>query len=274
MAIQRILAVYFSATGTTKSIVTTIAEALAGHLKLPMEILDFTLPQNRQTPLSFTKEDLVILGTPVIAGRVPNVLLPYLSTIEGGGALSIPVVVFGNRHYDDALVELRDILLDAHTHPIAAGAFIGEHSFSRILGAGRPDDGDLATAVSFAHQAAAYLEAAIPVAVDGTPKPYRGYYKPQDHLGNPINILKVKPKTSDACNGCGLCAHRCPMGSINPGDYTQITGICIKCCACVKACPQAAKYYDDPGYLYHQRELEEMYQRRAQPQLFFPKDAD
>ena len=59
------------------------------------------------------------------------------------------------------------------------------------------------------------------------------------------------------------------MGSIDPDDVTHYTGICIKCCACVKKCPVGAKYYDDEGYLYHQHELEEMYQRRAEPEVFF-----
>ena len=72
----------------------------------------------------------------------------------------------------------------------------------------------------------------------------------------------------DACDQCGICAKVCPMGSIDPNDVTHYTGICIKCCACVKKCPVGAKYYDDEGYLYHQHELEELYQRRAEPEVF------
>ena len=51
----------------------------------------------------------------------------------------MPVVLFGNRNYDDALIELRDLLQADGFGCIAAGAFVGEHSFSRTLGAGRPD---------------------------------------------------------------------------------------------------------------------------------------
>ncbi|MBQ6685016.1 MAG: 4Fe-4S binding protein, partial [Firmicutes bacterium] len=90
--------------------------------------------------------------------------------------------------------------------------------------------------------------------------------------GNPIDIRKVKPLTGDNCNGCGLCAEICPMGSIDPKDVRQFTGICIKCGACIKKCPQGAKYYEDPGYLYHKTELEEMYTRRAEPEVFFLKE--
>ena len=106
-----------------------------------------------------------------------------------------------------------------------------------------------------------------PVKVAGC-DPIRPYYTPRDRAGNPVNILKVKPKTNDKCTKCGLCVKVCPMGSINPENPAEVTGICIKCGACFKKCPVGAKYYDDAGYLYHQHELEEGYARRAEPEIF------
>ncbi len=90
------------------------------------EDYDFTLPKVRKVEKSFTEEDLVVFGTPVIAGRVPNLLLKYLDTLKGNGALAVPVVLYGNRNFDDALIELRNILKDKGMKPIAGGAFIGE----------------------------------------------------------------------------------------------------------------------------------------------------
>ena len=128
-------AVYFSGTGTTERTVTHIAGELARLLAAPCRSLDFTRPQVRQQELNFCQSDLVVLGTPVYAGRVPNVLLPFLrEKVRGGGALAVPVVLFGNRNYDDALMELRDILQQDGFRCVAAGAFVGEHSFSRTLG--------------------------------------------------------------------------------------------------------------------------------------------
>ncbi len=72
--------------------------------------IDFTLPKTREKSVSFSKNDIVIVGVPVYAGRVPKVLLKYLNSIKGKGALAVAVVVYGNRNYDDALIELRDIL--------------------------------------------------------------------------------------------------------------------------------------------------------------------
>lgn len=275
MKLEKIWAVYFSGTGTTRRTVERIAGGIASRLNLPAESVDFSRPAVRQETLRFGEKDLVVFGTPVYAGRVPNVLLPFLrERIVGGGALAVPVVLFGNRNYDDALIELRNILAADGMHPIAAGAFVGEHSFSRVLGADRPNAEDEALMDEFAARVAALaagLDAAPvkSVAVRGQ-EPLRPYYTPRDRAGNPINILKVKPKTDlSRCGGCGLCADLCPMGSIDPADVSAVRGICIKCCACVKGCPTGAKFFDDAGYLYHQHELEAQYARPAENEVFY-----
>ncbi|MCM1169017.1 MAG: 4Fe-4S binding protein, partial [Bacteroides sp.] len=98
--------------------------------------------------------------------------------------------------------------------------------------------------------------------------PYRGYYQPRDRHGVAINILKVKSLVNDRCTGCKICADVCPMGSISRENVREYTGICIKCGACIKKCPENARYYNDEGYLYHQHELEEIYARRGEVALF------
>lgn len=275
MKLGKIWAVYFSGTGTTRRTVERIAGGIASRLNLPAESVDFSRPAVRQETLRFGEKDLVVFGTPVYAGRVPNVLLPFLrERVVGGGALAVPVVLFGNRNYDDALIELRNILAADGMHPIAAGAFVGEHSFSRVLAADRPNAEDEALMDEFAARVAALaagLDAAPvkSVAVRGQ-EPLRPYYTPRDRAGNPINILKVKPKTDlSRCGSCGLCADLCPMGSIDPADVSAVRGICIKCCACVKGCPTGAKFFDDAGYLYHQHELEAQYARPAENEVFY-----
>lgn len=272
MQAKKIWAMYWSATGTTQTAVTTVAGKMAEEQSLPLEEYDFTLPAARQSAPGFGPEDVVVFGTPTYAGRVPNVLLKYLATVQGNGAAPVPVVTFGNRAFDDSLIELRDILADNGFRPFAAAAFACEHSFSTTLAAGRPDADDLALAVQFAERAAARipdLAADTPVIeVPGRAKGDRDYYQPRDRAGNAIDIRKVKPKTNNQCDNCGICAEVCPMGSIDPQDVRQFTGICIKCGACIKKCPRGAKYYDDPGYLYHKTELEEGYKRRAEVSLF------
>ncbi|HML37804.1 MAG TPA: EFR1 family ferrodoxin [Bacillota bacterium] len=271
MKIEKVWSVYFSATGTTQRIVESIGGNLAKTLGTGYGICDFTLSKARENPLKFNAGDLVVFGVPVYAGRVPNVLLKYLDIMEGNGALAVPVVLYGNRDYDDGLIELRDILEKHGLHTVAAAAFVGEHSFSYILAGGRPDEADMALAEDFAAKVAEKIAGGSgtePIHVKGEPSPYRGYYQPRDRKGNPVDIRKVKPLTNDDCNNCMICADVCPMGSISHDDVREFTGICIKCGACIKKCPLHAKYYEDPGFLYHQHELEEGLTRRAEPELF------
>ena len=263
---------YFSATDTTKKIVTGIAGKLAESAgKTVAENFNFTLPEARKEPARFTGQDIVVAGVPVYAGRVPNVLLKYVNTTEGNGALAIAVVVYGNRHYDDALVEWRDILEARGFRVIAAGAFVGEHSFSRILGGNRPDAEDMLRVAEFAGQLYRKISTADALETVSVPGeyPYRPYYRPKDKDGNPASILKVVPKTGDDCIHCGLCVSLCPVGSIDAEDESRITGICIKCCACIKYCPVEAKYFDDANYLWHKEELEVAFTSpRREPEFF------
>ena len=180
---KRVWAVYFSGTGTTEKTVRRIASGLAAALSVPLETFDFTPPAARQADLTFGPDELVVLGTPTYAGRVPNVLLPYLTgKVRGSGTLAVPVVLFGNRAFDDSLMELRNILTANGFMPVAAAAFVGEHSFSRTLGAGRPNAADMTQMDNLARAAAQKIQdlaalPAVPVPVAGQeplrPRPSR-----------------------------------------------------------------------------------------------------
>lgn len=197
MTVKKVWAVYFSGTGTTKKTVDRIAHRLAEALGTDCEVYDYTLPAARRQELTIPSGDVAVVGCPTYAGRVPNLLMPYLrDMVHGEGALAVPVVLFGNRNYDDALMELSQLLTADGFSCVAGGAFVGEHSFSRTLGAGRPSGADVGEMDAFAEHVAAKLVAGdtAPVTVGGC-DPIRPYYTPRDRHGEPINILKVKPKT-------------------------------------------------------------------------------
>ncbi len=276
MKIEKIFAVYFSGTGTTKTIVTQVAKGLSTALDLPTNEIDFTAYKARMRKLVFSETDLVVIGLPVYAGRLPNLILPYIKAIQGNGSMAVPIVLYGNRNYDDALMELKTELEKNEFHAISAGAFIGEHSFSKVLAAGRPDAEDLRSADSLADKTAQTIHHLSRdnelikdlLEVKGN-MPLHAYYTPRDRKGNPIDIRKVKPKINENCINCGKCIEMCPMGAIDSRDPALVSGICIKCCACIKRCPQQAKYFDDQGYVYHMHELEEQYgATRKEPELF------
>ena len=149
--VKRVNAVWFSPTGTTQKTVEAVAESICKNMGGDTEYksTSFTLAGEREKNLEFNEEDIVVFGVPVYAGRVPNILLKYLNTVTGGRSQVVPVVVYGNRNYDDALIELKDIMEDRNFRVVAAGAFIGEHSFSKILAKDRPDVLDMEIAESF-----------------------------------------------------------------------------------------------------------------------------
>ena len=226
MEIKTVYAVYFSATGRTRKVVTTLANAIAQTLELPLETVDFTLPAAREETYAFTDKDLVIFGTPTYAGKVPNKLLPFVQTgFAGNGTLAVPVVTFGNRSFDNSLAELCASLENAGFHTIAAGAFACQHAFSDTLAVGRPDREDMTVLAQLGAAVVTKLgkmtEIPASVQVDGDAD--APYYRPLGLDGEPKNFLKAKPQTDRSkCTGCsrivgslrscdtfnGTCSHR------------------------------------------------------------------
>ena len=270
MEIRRVCALFYSATGNTARTVHRISSAIAGQLQVPLESLDFTCPEDRSQPHLFPADTLVVAGTPVYAGKMPNKLLPHWKEkVKAQGAPAVGVVTFGGRSFDNGLAELCSLLEENGFHTIAAGAFVAPHVFSSILAADRPNQEDLALMDALAGSAADRVRSAplsTPIHVPGDAG--APYYTPLGLDGKPAVFLKAKPKTRDTCGRCGLCAARCPMGAISREDPTQVPGTCIKCHACVKICPNKAKYFDDPAFLAHVSMLEENFVRPAESRIF------
>lgn len=272
MTFETVWAVYYSGTATTRRVLRAMAKAAGEALGVPVRELDYTLPAARERSYSFHEKDLIFWGSPTYAGRLPNVLLPFLREhFTGGGASAAAVVLYGNRSYDDALKELCEVLAANDFLPAAAAAMVGEHAFAPLLAHGRPDAADIAAAEDFARRTAERLrkeESPQPVKVPGR-EPIGVYYTPLMPNGEPARFLKAKPVTDPAaCAHCGLCAALCPMGSILEEEPTACTGICIKCQACIRACPAGAKYFDDAAFLAHRAMLEENYIGRRENEFY------
>ena len=125
MSVSAVHAVWFSGTGTTEKTVTRIARRLAEALGARYNPYSYTLPEARQRELTIPAGDLAVVGCPTYAGRVPNLLMPWLrDQLRGSGALAVPVVLFGNRNYDDALMELSQLLTAGGFTCVAGAAFI------------------------------------------------------------------------------------------------------------------------------------------------------
>lgn len=273
MKIDTVWAIYFSPVGNTEKIICSIADSIAKNLGASVKKLDYTLPAIREEKKSFCKSDLVIWGTPVYAGRIPNKLLPFMqNSFMGNDALAVPVVVFGNRSFDDALVELQNVLEDNGFHTIAGAGFIAQHAFSDTLSVGRPDKSDMDKAQEFSERLIEKVKGlehiSQPIYLKGNHPP-KEYYTPKGLDGKPVVFLKAKPKTDvQKCNHCGVCVINCPMGAINKENPAEITGVCIKCHACINKCRKKAKFFDDKAFISHKLMLERDFQTRKEPELF------
>lgn len=247
---MRLHTLFFSPTGTT----ATVVKRIASHFD-EKKYYDLTLPKARQIDYHFDEEDVLLIGVPVYSGRIPRVIDQWLYQLKGKGQACILVAVYGNRAYEDALLELKERLLEQNFKPIAAGAFIGQHSYTDKVGHQRPDEKDLEWCDTFYNKI--QLNKTTVVDVPGQ-KPYRPL-KSADGIG---------PKVNERCLKCGLCVIKCPTGALSYGGGMKINAsICIKCHACVQACPMFAISFDDQ--LNQTIEwLEEHAFLRREPELF------
>ncbi len=225
--------VYFSATDGTKKVVKGIAEGISGSYKE----YNITLPSSRQEELVFGTNELVIVGVPVYAGRVPVFLMEYLLKLKGNNTPAIFVTVYGNRNYDDALLELKDEMEKNGFIGVAAGAFIGEHSTTAKVGTGRPDTDDLELAQKFGLEIKNKLEDVIDIA--NLPKlTVKGNFPYKEIMQAP----PMAPDTNNDCVNCGICAKNCPVSAINFENCKDVDATkCVRCCSCIKRCPLNAK---------------------------------
>ena len=271
MRLNRIFSVSFSPTGTTHRLVRLLAETIAREGQIPWEDLPYTAPRERKA-YAFLPGDLVIVGSPTYAGRLPNKIMPELrEKLRGGGALAAAAVTFGGRAYDNALAELVSLLDRGGFHTVAAGAFVSRHAFTDRLQPGRPDLSDQREAAEFAGRIAEKISSLteIPPSIQVPGDPAGPYYVPKGLDGQPANFLKARPGTDLArCSRCGACARLCPMGAIDPEDPASVPGTCIKCQRCVRRCTRGAKFFDDPAFLSHVAMLERDFQDAKENEVF------
>ena len=230
--------VCFSPTGTTKKVSLSIAKGLAIDYT---DIYDITKPKARENILETSASELLIVAVPVYMGRVPALINSYMSNIKAHKTPVVCVVVYGNRMFGNALLELSDIMSRAGCITVGAGAFIGEHSFSSKdypIAVARPDGADLQYAENFGKRIKEKLHAFQ--SVDEMPSaqvpgnyPYGGITELWS-----VDFIEV----NDKCTHKGICAEVCPTGAISFQDSSIIDKEkCISCCACIKNCPENAR---------------------------------
>lgn len=218
--------IIFSPTGGTEM----VAETVTQNWK-QVETIDLTLPVADYSKISFEKDSLVLIAMPSFVGIAPQLALERFSMVKGNGALCVIAAVYGNRAYEDTLVQMHDYAQTARFRVIAAISAVAEHSIIRKYAAGRPDLNDYKELAEFGDQ---ILEKAASGALSTPVVPGNRPYKKAG--------ADMIPKADDTCTACGLCARKCPAGAISPDQLKLCDkSKCISCMRCVSICPVHAR---------------------------------
>ncbi len=223
---NRVFHITFSPTGTSKQAGARIARAFGEEIRT-VDLCAGT----PQEPL-FRADDVCVFSAPCYSGRVPETAAKRLADLRGDHTPAVVCVAFGNRAFEDALLELADIVSANGFSVIAGCAVVTHHNIMRAYGIGRPDADDLAALDAFAAAAAEKRRRGDPSRpVFPGNRPYRG-------VSGGFTPIEV----GESCTRCGLCERDCPVGAIDAAHWPADPDRCIGCMRCIARCPTNSRH--------------------------------
>lgn len=251
MEAKRVHAIYFSPALTTKAVVRAVAGGISEN------VISYDITQGIKKAPEFSEGDIAVIGVPSYSGRVPALAAKWLSELRSESIPAVLVCVYGNREYEDTLLELNEVCVRSGFKPISAGAFIARHSIFPHVAQGRPDATDLGAARDFGRSS---LE------IKGVGELHlKGNY-PYRETG----VVPLKPRASRACDGCGICVKACPTGAISADNPRRTDKtLCIACARCIALCPKKCRQFRGLLYSLVRRQFTKKNKARKENEYFF-----
>ena len=249
-----IYSIYFSPTQGTKVITNTLAQEIGTYQEI--DLCEYT---DQIQERIFWENDICLIGVPAYGGRVPRTAAERIKGLKGNGALAVLVVSYGNRDYDDTLIELYDVVKAQGFTCVSGVTAIAEHSIMHQFASGRPDTDDINKLKTFAKEVKAKIDASrlTEVQVKGN-RPYKE-----------LKEVPFHPTASDSCTMCGLCAKLCPVHAIPFEAPNQTNGEqCISCMRCVQVCPSKARHIDEQMLSAVSEKMKPLFAQRKENELF------
>lgn len=227
----KISKVYFSPSNTTKRITEEIAKNFEGK-EFIYDLLH--IPDSFKGE-EFSEDDLVIIGLPIFGGRIPNIAKEKLEKFKGNNTPTIAFINYGNRAYEDGLLELKETLEEKNFNVIGAGAFISQHSIFTDVAKDRPDEEDLKLIKEFTEGVIKKIEN----------KDYSDFKVPGNKDYKEYSIFPFVLNCNESkCTFCYDCVTVCPLKAIPDEDPVGTDSkICNGCTACITICPENARSF-------------------------------
>lgn len=221
----------FSPTGNSKQVAITVAS----ELDKKVNVVDLT--KTHLMAQTFDPKDPMVIAGPVFGGRLPSLMVERLKSFSLNGVKAITLVTYGNRAFEDALLELNNTVSELGGVPVASAAVVARHSMVPTVAQNRPSELDLVNLKAFARMAKKKLAQtefdALKVPGDF---PYRSWTK------SPLT-----PIIDGNCVKCGQCVRLCPVGAIDANDPSKVDAEkCILCMRCVFVCSQKSRVLPEP----------------------------
>jgi ferredoxin len=245
--------IFFSPSGTTKQVV----DQIAGNFTSEKETYDLL---NFNSEKEFASNDIVIVGMPVFAGRIPKSGRERLSKLKGDNTKAIAVVNYGNAHVSDSLLELVDLLKDNNFDVIAAASTVSHHSIFSGVAVGRPDDSDIEKINEFSKKCIEKIDSgtSLESEIPGN-RPYTDYKQ----LPFVISCDEM------VCAFCYDCVSICPEKAIPDDDPIDTDlDLCSRCTACIHICPEDARMFTGEAFEAKKPAFEEANSERKEPEFY------